>query len=154
MCNAAVVGSEHLDHRYTSIALTPISSSTSSSTSSPSGENVKPWSCRLPVSAAAPISIFPHLRAGAPEPYTSLFGVLAQAFELAAVLVGKVDGRRTAFSYYNYVSLPAEPSAFDHNSDTHTDGTRRYLTDSGPVVSRRKWAILTVSQYTAIHEKK
>ena len=50
----------------------------------------------------------------------------------------KVDGRGTAFFYYNHVSLPAEPFAFDTNSNTHTDGTRRYLTDSGPVVSRRK----------------
>ena len=66
----------------------------------------------------------------------------------------KVDGRGTAFFYYNHVSLPAEPFAFDTNSNTHTDGTRRYLTDSGPVVSRRKYAIQTVFQYTAIHGKK
>ena len=93
MCNAAVVGSEHL-LRFISIALTPISSSTSSSTSSPSDESFKPWSCRLPVSAAAPISIFPHLRAGAPEPYTSLFNLPVQAFELAAVLVGEGGRQR------------------------------------------------------------
>src|SRR5829696_4788241 len=65
----------------------------------------------------------------------------------------KVDGRETAFSYYNAVSLPAEPSAFDTHSDTLHRRTRRYPTDSGPMVSRRKWAIQAASQYTAIHEK-